>query len=124
MNSRGIVRTVLAAGVLAMVLSAAWAEQPTIASPVIKLGQGVVHTVFSPLEFPMSVSKMTKTYGPFWGVTIGPVNGVLSMVERGVAGIIDVATFYVPAWDQPVLKRRFGETELTNPFEPAVRVAY
>ncbi len=77
----------------------AYAKPPTVLSPVMKFGQGAVHTVASPLEIPISVSKMSKTYGPFWGISIGPVNGVLAMVERGLAGTIDMLTFYVPAWD-------------------------
>lgn len=106
-------------------LVVAVAKPPTVLSPVMKFGKGAVHTVASPLEVPISVSKVSKTYGPFWGISVGPVNGVLAMVERGLAGAIDVLTFYVPAWDQPVLpKHPFGETELTNPYEPAVRVGY
>jgi len=124
MKAIGMVGIALVALILAVTWSEAWAKPPTIASPVFKLGQGAVHTAFSPLEIPMSVSKMTKTYGPFWGISTGPINGVLAMIERAASGTVDMLTFYVPAWDQPVLKHRFGETELTDPKGPAVRVGY
>jgi len=102
----------------------ALAKPPTVLSPVSKGVRGAINFVASPLEIPISVSKMTTTYGPEWGVTVGPANGVLAMIERGVAGLVNVLTFYVPVWDQPVLKHRFGETDLTNPYEPAVKVGY
>ena len=120
-----VIAGLVVAGMLMVSVSpGAFAKPPTITSPVVKLGQGAVHTAFSPLEIPISVSKMTKTYGPLWGISAGPVNGVLAMLERAAAGTIDVLTFYVPAWDQPVLKNRFGVTELTDPYQPAVQVGY
>ncbi|MBN1461094.1 MAG: hypothetical protein JXA57_16325, partial [Armatimonadetes bacterium] len=72
MKGIGIAGIALAALVLVAGSSDVLAKPPTIASPVFKLGQGAAHTAFSPLEIPMSMSKMTRTYGPLWGVTVGP----------------------------------------------------
>jgi len=116
--------TLLVALMLLAISVEAVAQAPSIAPPIKKFFIGAGHTVFSPIEIPMSVSKMTNTYGPSWGLTVGPVNGTLSFLERMTAGIVDTLTFYVPYWERPVLNRPFGETELTDPYRPPVRVAY
>jgi len=61
-----------------------------------KLGRGVANVVTAPAELIRQPSLIGQQEGGLAAITYGVVKGCWWTVYRAVAGVYDVATFYVP----------------------------
>jgi putative exosortase-associated protein (TIGR04073 family) len=61
-----------------------------------KLGAGLVNTATGWMELVKSPVAITKKGGIGWGMTLGPVMGVVNTVGRTACGIFDLITFVLP----------------------------
>jgi len=79
-------------------------------TPVRKLTRGVTNTAFCWAEIPADVAKTSKATDPILGVTYGAVKGVFTGVTRGLLGIVDTLTFFVPPYDKPLMQPEYAYT--------------
>jgi len=61
-----------------------------------KLGRGLLNVATAPLEFIREPYLISQRDGGPAGVTIGVVQGLVSAVIRELAGLVEVATFFLP----------------------------
>jgi putative exosortase-associated protein (TIGR04073 family) len=79
-------------------------------TPVRKLTRGITNTAFCWAEIPADVAKTAKQTDPIIGVTYGTVKGVFTGVTRGLLGIVDTLTFFIPPYDKPLMKPEYAYT--------------
>jgi len=74
-----------------------------------KLGRGVANLLTGPLELIREPYLVSQREGGVSGLTVGIVRGVVSGVIRELAGVIEVATFFVPVPKgfQPLVQPEF-----------------
>ncbi len=77
-------------------------------TPVKKLTRGVTNTAFCWAEIPADVAKTAKQTDPVIGLTYGTAKGILTGVTRGLLGIVDTLTFFVPPYDKPLMKPEYA----------------
>jgi putative exosortase-associated protein (TIGR04073 family) len=61
-----------------------------------KLGAGLLNTSTGWVELIKSPVAITKKGGIGWGMTLGPVMGVVHTVGRTACGLFDLVTFVLP----------------------------
>ena len=61
-----------------------------------KLGRGTSNAFYTLLEIPYHVTKEFERTDPIGALPSGLFKGVVATIKRGVASVIDIATFYVP----------------------------
>lgn len=76
--------------------------------PINKLERGVINIATFWMELPAEVAKVTKEQDPAAGVTIGAVNGVITSAVRGLTGIYDTFTFFLPSYTKPAMKPEYA----------------
>lgn len=69
-----------------------------------KLGAGLVNTATGWVELIKSPVAITKKGGIGWGITLGPLMGVVHTVGRTACGLFDLVTFILPT--KPLVKPR------------------
>ncbi len=89
-------------------------------TPAEKLGDGVLNTVTSWTDIPRDVADVSEQDNVFWGITYGLGQGIASGFTRGVAGVVDVATFPVSPYDEPSVK---PEYKVDKPQQDGYKVA-
>lgn len=99
----------LVMGALVATLFVPLAPEAKAASPVHKMGRGLRNIIIAPLEIPVSMVSEAKK-NPFLGLITGPVTGAINCVTRIVAGVVELITFPVPPYDQPLYDKALGET--------------
>lgn len=62
-----------------------------------KLGSGIVNAATGFMELPKNIVLTSQNEGPLYGITLGTANGILHAVGRSLIGILDAATFFIPA---------------------------
>lgn len=74
-----------------------------------KLGRGIANVVTGPLEMIRTPSLITQRDGGVAGVTVGLVQGVWASALRELAGVFEMATFFVPIPKgfQPLVRPEF-----------------
>ena len=82
------------------------------ANPLHKLWRGVRNVVTAPLEVPLAIGNPPERLEPVSGVGYGFVSGFSRFFVREVAGIIETATFLIPAYDKPMYPAGLGEPVL------------
>jgi putative exosortase-associated protein (TIGR04073 family) len=87
--------------------------------PTNKMGIGVINATTSWTDIPREVSRVSQEENIVSGMTLGFGEGVVSTVKRGSAGAIDVATFGLPPYDEPLLE---PEYKVKNPDEEGFRI--
>ncbi len=96
-------------GSLAAILLATSAPEVQAANPLHKIGRGLGNIIIAPAEIPVSiVSEGNKN--PFLGLLMGPVVGTVNCVTRVAGGLVELITFPVPPYDQPIYDKNLGET--------------
>ena len=65
--------------------------------PLRKLGRGISNILTCPFEFPNRIYKAYKSSGFFAAITRGPIEGCVMVGYRGLAGIDETLTFYIPS---------------------------
>ncbi|MDD5594744.1 MAG: exosortase system-associated protein, TIGR04073 family [Candidatus Omnitrophica bacterium] len=70
-------------------------------TPLNKLGRGVVNTLTCLLEVPGEAIKVGQEKDPLTGATLGIVEGFCTAGLRGLTGIFDTITFFIPPYDKP-----------------------
>lgn len=81
---------------------------PYESKPINKLERGVINIATFWMELPAEVAKVTKEQDPAAGVTIGAVNGVITSAVRGLTGIYDTFTFFLPSYTKPAMKPEYA----------------
>ncbi|NOX97678.1 MAG: exosortase system-associated protein, TIGR04073 family [Nitrospirae bacterium] len=99
----------LVVGGLAAVIFATLAPEVQAANPFNKVGRGLGNIVIAPVEIPVSMVSEAKK-NPLLGLVIGPIIGAVNCVTRATAGIVELVTFPVPPYDQPLYEKDLGET--------------
>jgi putative exosortase-associated protein (TIGR04073 family) len=77
-------------------------------TPVNKLSRGVINTATCWAEIPADVARVSKATNPIVGVTYGAVQGLFTGVVRGLLGVVDVATFFIPPYDKPLMEPEYA----------------
>ncbi len=62
-----------------------------------KLGSGIVNAATGFIELPKNIVLTSQNEGLLYGITFGTANGILHAVGRSLIGILDAATFFIPA---------------------------
>jgi putative exosortase-associated protein (TIGR04073 family) len=73
-----------------------------------KLGRGVVNTITSPLELPVSIAKESQSHGSLYGFVRGCLIGPVRTGARLLAGATEMATCWVPPYDEPYYPMKLG----------------
>jgi putative exosortase-associated protein (TIGR04073 family) len=74
-------------------------------SPANKGGVGAINALTAWVDIPTEVQKVSEQQDDvFAGCTLGLVQGVVYSLQRGTAGVYDMATFGLPPYDQPVME--------------------
>jgi putative exosortase-associated protein (TIGR04073 family) len=82
-----------------------------------KLGAGFANVVLGPAELPKNVINTTNEGNLALGLTAGVLKGVLHMLGRAMAGVVDVMTFPLPTeplttpqyvWDDFKVETRYN----------------
>lgn len=73
-------------------------------SPVSKASTGFVNTTTAWTDVPLKISEETEKSNPLAGWTVGFGEGFISGMVRTGAGIIDMVTFAMPPYDEPLIK--------------------
>ena len=84
---------------------------------VNKLGRGVINTATAWAEIPAEVAKVSRERDPLLGATLGVVEGTITGVIRGVSGLIDAFTFFMPPYDKPCMKPEYALTRADREFK-------
>ena len=90
---------VLAVVIWIGLLTSATADTKTEQYPVNleqKLGAGLLNTATGWVELAKTPIAISKKEGIGWGLTLGPVMGVVNAVGRTSCGVFDVVTFILP----------------------------
>jgi len=98
---------------LAAVLFTVLAPEVKAASPLNKLGRGLGNIIIAPLEIPVSMVSGAKK-NPFLGLIGGPITGAINCITRATAGVIELVTFPMPPYNQPIYDKSLGETVWEN----------
>jgi putative exosortase-associated protein (TIGR04073 family) len=74
-----------------------------------KLGRGVSNIATAPLELIRTPYLVTQQEGSMAGATVGLIQGVGAVIVRELAGVVEVATFFLPFPHgfQPLVKPEF-----------------
>ena len=96
-------------GSLAAILFTALAPEVKAANPLNKIGRGLGNIIIAPAEIPVSMVSEGKK-NPFLGLLMGPVVGTVNCVTRVAGGVVELITFPVPPYDQPIYDKSLGET--------------
>lgn len=59
-----------------------------------KLGRGAANILTCPLELIRTPTLVSRDDGTMAGLTVGLVQGIKQTLVRGVAGVVEVVTFY------------------------------
>ena len=86
-------------------------------SPLNKLGRGVINTASCWAEIPAEAIKVTQAKDPLIGVTLGVAQGTVTGILRGITGIVDTLTFFVPPYNKPKMKPEYALTGLDKKFK-------
>ncbi len=74
--------------------------------PLRKLGRGIANVITCPAELIRTPELVGRREGMLTGATVGVLQGVGRMAQRGVVGLFEIATFYaeIPGNYQPLMK--------------------
>ncbi len=100
----------LVGGVIMAVLLGGLILEAGAASPLHKIGRGFKNIGIAPVEIPAGIVSYSKEHNPFVALIIGPVAGTVNCVTRATAGVIEIITFPLPPYNQPLYERELGET--------------
>lgn len=70
-----------------------------------KLGTGIANAVSGVVEIPKTMMITGREKGATYGMTAGFFTGIVHMMGRTLAGVADIATFFVPT--TPMVKPPF-----------------
>lgn len=120
-----VIKIILLASTLMFGISA-HAGQPGYAETVrLKLGSGFANALTGFVEIPKNMINTTNQSGNvFFGIVGGGGKGLLHMLGRTIAGVVDVVTFPIPTRpipDPPVVWERFYTDTRYGPFFSDVR---
>ncbi|MDP2924492.1 MAG: exosortase system-associated protein, TIGR04073 family [Candidatus Omnitrophota bacterium] len=73
-------------------------------SPVTKMSTGIVNATTSWVDVPAKISEESGKSNPLVGWTLGFGEGLVTGVARTGAGIIDIVTFALPPYDEPLIE--------------------
>ncbi|MFA6129873.1 MAG: exosortase system-associated protein, TIGR04073 family [Candidatus Omnitrophota bacterium] len=77
-------------------------------TPINKLERGVINMATCWMELPAEVARVSNEQDPAAGASIGVVNGTITSVIRGLAGIYDTVTFPIPSYTKPAMKPEYA----------------
>jgi len=78
------------------------------ATCINKLDRGLVNGATFWAEIPAEVAKVSKESNPLMGATAGLVQGTFTSVVRAGTALLDIATFFIPPYDKPLMKPEYA----------------
>jgi putative exosortase-associated protein (TIGR04073 family) len=108
--SAGFLRTQPEEAMLAASAPKAWTIEKSYYtdSPVSKGSDGFINATTSWADIPAEVAETTEDQNLLAGVTVGFGKGLASSVVRGAAGVVDMATFMFPPYDEPLAEPEYA----------------
>jgi putative exosortase-associated protein (TIGR04073 family) len=76
-------------------------------SPVSKMSTGFVNTTTGFVDVPFKIGEESEKSNPLVGWTLGFGEGFVKGVARTGAGIIDMVTFALPPYDEPLIQPEY-----------------
>lgn len=77
-------------------------------SPASKGGIGAMNTLTAWADIPTEMQKVGEEQNDvFAACTLGLVQGVVYSIQRGTAGVYDMATFGLPPYDEPMMEPEY-----------------
>ena len=73
-----------------------------------KSGRGLINTATGWYEYPKQIVETTKEHNIAVGFTWGQIKGLGMGVARYGMAIYDIATFYLPPYDEPVIEPEYA----------------
>ncbi len=64
--------------------------------PGRKLGRGLANTLLGITELPRTIAEVNREQGPGTAATWGPIKGIVRVIERELAGVVEIILFPVP----------------------------
>jgi len=104
------ITAILMAGLLVIVVgstSFAADTQPAEANAMTKLGNGLGNALTGWMEIPRNIKEVSQEQDNFAGITVGTLKGSVYGIGRTAAGVLDAATFVVPAYDKPIMEPNY-----------------
>lgn len=86
-------------------------------SPANKIGIGAMNAATSWVDIPKRMTEVSDRYNLFAGFTFGFGEGLVYSLNRGVSGVLDMATFGLPPYDEPTIKPEYKVDKPQNGFK-------
>lgn len=77
-------------------------------TPLNKFGRGLVNILTCMLEVPAEAYSVSQEKDPFVGCTLGVAEGFITAFLRALSGAFDVATFFIPPYNKPLMKPEYA----------------
>ncbi len=103
-------KRLLGGGVIMAILLGGLVLEAGADNALHKIGRGFKNIVIAPVEIPTGIVTWSKDHNPFVSLVIGPVAGAVNCVTRATAGVVEIVTFPLPPYNQPLYERELGET--------------
>ncbi len=81
--------------------------------PTNKMGVGMMNAATAWTDLPRGMARVSRNDNLLMGMTLGAAEGVVSAIGRGAAGVIDMATFGLPPYEEPLVSPEY-RTENPN----------
>ena len=81
--------------------------------PTNKMGIGMLNAATAWTDLPRGMARVSRNDNLLMGMTLGLGEGVVSAIGRGAAGVIDMATFGLPPYEEPLVTPEY-RTENPN----------
>lgn len=75
-----------------------------------KMKLGFKNLCLAPVEIPAGMVSYSKDHNPIVTLFIGGAAGIGNCLTRAAAGVVEIVTFPLPPYDQPLYERELGET--------------
>jgi len=89
-------------------------------TPAQKIGDGVINAATSWTDIPRDIIRVSEEQDIVVGATYGFGEGIVNGIARGVTGAIDVATFGIPNYNEPIMQ---PEYKVDKPQQEGLKIA-
>jgi len=90
-------------------------------SPAEKGGVGTINAVTGWTDIPIEMATTADESDMISGLTYGFGKGVVTGVARSIAGVIDIATFAIPPYDEPMMQPNY---KVNKPMQDGLKIKF